>query len=94
MSVPRLAVDLPGQGQVQQLMTFVLDLSAELARVKQEARDEIEKGLRKGLDSRLATIESLMRRVVAIQEVLIERGVLTREEIDRKRAEISPFWGE
>lgn len=72
----------------QMLMERYIELSQEVMKLRGEMREYIEQSIYKSFGDKIDMIEGSLRESILHKEIFIEKGFITREEINRKWDEL------
>ncbi len=72
----------------QTLMEKYIELSQEVMKLRNEMREFIEQSVCKSFGDKIQMITDTLKETVLQKEILIEKGYMTREEINKKYEEL------
>ena len=70
------------------LTEMVIGLQKQVLELRQEIRPMIEREVERNLGDKIAMIDGALTESILQKEVLIEKGLMTREDINGKYAEL------
>lgn len=75
------------QNQIK-LGFFLMEIRKDISKIKKEMRDQIEKEVIKNLDDKVHLINSALNITMIMKEKFIEKGLIKREEINKRYEEL------
>jgi hypothetical protein len=89
---PGIQLKRTPEEQFELLLNAVLDIKLEMAKISREMREKVDMEVEKNISGKIMTLESLGRRGIVLQELLIEQGILSRGKIKAKEQELNVIW--
>lgn len=86
--VPRTQVQPSKKSRIAALVEQVVGLQKQMLELRQEIRPLIEREVEKSLGDKYHMIVSTLNDVMVQRKIFIEKGFITRDEIEKKYEEL------